>query len=112
MAEQQFVEYVSLTAGSTFVMPNGKVCRFSGPAGGHGVYITDVPEEIAELDKLDKAATAQVSRKTTEKAVDPTLQAAVQEVTKDAERAASPAVAAAAANLAKMQAQQAGTSKA
>jgi hypothetical protein len=55
-------EYQALTAGSTAIMPDGKVLRFAGPPNGVGTFITSIPEEIAFLDKLDASPTAQVRK--------------------------------------------------
>lgn len=119
MTTKQVNTYMSLTAGSTFIMPTGEVLRFMGKQGGHGHYSTSNPAEIAELDKLHASPTAQISREsiatvdeetaavvtvkeeTTVKVAAPEVAQAVAEAAEASERAISPAVAAAQANLAK-----------
>lgn len=119
MSTKQLNTYVSLTAGSTFIMPNGGVLRFMGPKGGHGHYSTSNPAEIEQLDELHASPTAQISREsiatvdeetaavvnvkeeTAVKALAPEVAQAAVDAAEASERAISPAVAAAQANLAK-----------
>lgn len=44
--------YRHQTAGSTFIMPSGKVLRFMGKPNTYGIYITEDADEIAQLQKI------------------------------------------------------------
>ncbi len=46
--------YRHQTAGSTAIMPDGKVLRFMGPPGKSGIYVTSDTAEMEFLDKIAK----------------------------------------------------------
>lgn len=86
--------YIHQTAGSTCIMPDGKVLRFMGPPGKSGTYSTDNPAEIEQLDKLSK--NPQVPMEKLPDVVD----VVATEITKPADPAIAQSVADAAANSA------------
>ena len=56
------VTYKHLIAGSTLIMPKGKVCSFMGKPGGVGYYTTSDADEIACIDAACKSPIVQMER--------------------------------------------------
>jgi hypothetical protein len=88
MSTPTTVTYSHATAGSTVIMPNGKVMRFMGKPNSVGFYETTDPAEQGILDDLCRNPQVQMQRvANTESAVqapiakpaDPAIEAAVQD---------------------------------
>lgn len=48
-------------AGANTILPDGTKLTFGGPLGSQGTFITNVPEEVAHLEKLAKMPGSQIS---------------------------------------------------
>ena len=83
--------FMHLTAGSTTIMPSGKIITFGGKKGGHGVYETADAAEIAWLESLAKQrlgqtmeVSAEAGAATPMPVVDPTIAAAAADAAANA----------------------------
>lgn len=99
-----------ISAGSTTILPDGKILSFNGPKGGHGTLVltSDQEEAIKWVDSLVRTGKVweEVAAKPEElpAAVTATIAAdtqVVKDIEGSAERSSNPAVVAAMANIAK-----------
>ena len=92
------------TAGSTFIMPDGKVLRFHGKIGSDGYLETENEGEIAQMRSLARNPQVQVEEvgeiETPAKPVDPTIAASAADAASSSLRVADPKVEAAQNGLA------------
>jgi hypothetical protein len=107
------VTYRHNVAGSTFILPNGKVCQFGGKTGTPGVYVTSDKSEQEFLDHLAKTPNVPVERladatveevlaSTETKTPDRAIAEAVADVNEIAAKNSDPAVVSAQASLQKL----------
>lgn len=94
------ITYKHLVAGSTIIMPKGKVCSFMGKPGGVGYYTTSDADEIAYIDAACKSPIVQMERVAAQddgkisKPADPSIAQAAEDAAKNTALEANPEVAA------------------